>query len=295
MEYTFDDVYKLCVSGKRKRELTKDEVAINSYLRACHRSFQIHAAYGIYYLYKDESVSKGIDKKDLINLYEDKLVGKKRAGRYFYELLLNRTYENKCQICFHGDAETLDHYLPKELYPSLSISHYNLYPACYICNGKKSQWDPLAPEQQLIHPFFDNFYQGTWLHAEFEERNKRIVFMPNALRFHQGTCEFERLRLHLEKHEIIKTYEELAMRKIQDIVRASIRYKLSLRKVISSEIDILNDNFNKQKESNSLYTFEHWKYVTCKALLQSEFFLINGKKLFGSQNAYSVPVHRFLG
>ncbi|WP_320708562.1 HNH endonuclease [Enterobacter cloacae] len=295
MEHTFDDVYNLCVSGKRKRALTDDEVEINAFLRGCHRIFQIHAAYGLYYLYKEESVSRGYVKKELISLYEDKLVGKERAGRYYYELLLARTYADKCQICFHGSAETLDHYLPKEIYPSLSISHYNLYPACHICNGKKSQWCPSIPEQQLIHPLFDNFYKDVWLHAEFDEENKRIVFMPNTLRFREGTCEYERLKLHLNKHDILKTYEELAMRKIQEIVTTSIRYNLSLQRVVSTEIDILIDNFNKQKESNSLYTFEHWKYVTCMALLKSKFFMINGDNIFGTQNVYSAPVHRFQG
>ncbi|MDK9968879.1 hypothetical protein NVS03_08800 [Enterobacter cloacae] len=80
MEHTFDDVYNLCVSGKRKRALTDDEVEINAFLRGCHRIFQIHAAYGLYYLYKEESVSRGYVKKELISLYEDKLVGKERAG-----------------------------------------------------------------------------------------------------------------------------------------------------------------------------------------------------------------------
>lgn len=293
MKHTFDDVYMLCVSGKRKRPLSDKEIEINSYLRGCHRIFQIYASYGLYYLYEEQSISKGYVKTELISLYEDKLVGKKRAGRFYYEILLGRTYADKCQICFHGSAETLDHYLPKEIYPSLSISHYNLYPACHICNGKKHQWYPSTPEEQLIHPLFDDFYNDVWLKAEFDEQNQRIVFMPNTLRFREGTCEYERLKLHLNKHDILKAYEELAMRKIQEIVTTSIRYNLSLQRVVSTEINILNDNFKNQKESNSLYTFEHWKYVTCKALLESKFFINNGKKIFGTQNVYSTPVHRF--
>lgn len=295
MEHTFDDVYNLCVSGKLKKDLTEHEVEINAFLRGCHRVFQIHAAYGLSYLYKDQSFNRGYVKKELISLYKDKLVGKARAGRYYYELLLGRTYADKCQICFHGSAETLDHYLPKEIYPSLSISHYNLYPACHICNGKKSQWYPLIPEEQLIHPLFDDFYNDIWLLAEFDETNNRIVFMPNILRFREGTCEYERLKLHLGKHDIIKIYEELAMRKIQEIVTTSIRYNLSLQRAVSTEIDILIDNFNKQKESKSLYTFEHWKYVTCIALLKSNFFINNGKNIFGTQYVYSAPGHRFQG
>ncbi|QOV67772.1 HNH endonuclease [Citrobacter sp. BDA59-3] len=295
MEHTFDDVYKLCVSGKSQKKLTSNDVFINSYLRACHRIFYIYASYGIYYLYKDVSESNGFNKKALISLYQDKLVGKKRAGRYYYELLLSRTYEDKCQICFHGEAETLDHYLPKDLYPSLSISHYNLYPACHICNGKKGDWFPSTPEQQLIHPQFDDIYKGDWLLAKFDKYNHRVVFMINTIRFHENTCEYKRLKLHLEKHGIIQIYEGLAMRKIQDIVRTAICYSLPLQQVVSSELQILFDNFNKQKESNSLYTFEHWKYVTCRALSQSEFFLKNGKDIFGTQHAYHAPSHRFRG
>ena len=38
---------------------------------------------------------------------------------------------------------TIDHYLPKSVYPYLATSFFNLYPACPTCNQMKSRKDPL--------------------------------------------------------------------------------------------------------------------------------------------------------
>ena len=40
-------------------------------------------------------------------------------------------------MCHTSEVDTLDHYLPKSKYPSLSINPLNLIPICNKCNKTK--------------------------------------------------------------------------------------------------------------------------------------------------------------
>jgi hypothetical protein len=64
-----------------------------------------------------------------------------------------------CPACGEdGTPNTLDHYLPKKTYPEFSITAYNLFPMCDICQGKKSTDTVNAINERLfLHPYFDDF------------------------------------------------------------------------------------------------------------------------------------------
>ncbi len=64
-----------------------------------------------------------------------------------------------CPACGEdGTPNTLDHYLPKQTYPEFSITAYNLFPMCDICQGKKSTDTVNAANERLfLHPYFDQF------------------------------------------------------------------------------------------------------------------------------------------
>lgn len=64
-----------------------------------------------------------------------------------------------CPLCGSGTTGSLDHLLPRAVYPEFSIMRANLVPACTHCNsaakGNKHR-GPAAPER-FIHPYFDDF------------------------------------------------------------------------------------------------------------------------------------------
>jgi len=47
-----------------------------------------------------------------------------------------------------------DHFYPKQKYPYLSISFYNLIPCCSVCNRAKNETE----NKDIIHPYYDSFY-----------------------------------------------------------------------------------------------------------------------------------------
>lgn len=64
-----------------------------------------------------------------------------------------------CPACGEdGTPNTLDHYLPKTIYPEFSITAWNLFPMCDICQGEKGTSTVNALNERLfLHPYFDQF------------------------------------------------------------------------------------------------------------------------------------------
>ena len=62
------------------------------------------------------------------------MVRKNGPGRATYDLLKLSAKGGFCPLCGQRNVSTLDHYLPKESYPDLSILPINLVRACSDCN-----------------------------------------------------------------------------------------------------------------------------------------------------------------
>ncbi len=82
-----------------------------------------------------------------------------------------------CPMCGSLGGRSLDHALPRALFPEFSILHENLVPACTMCNSdeKGGIYRGRRPER-FIHPYYDRWAsRALWL----------IQFSPNldALQF----------------------------------------------------------------------------------------------------------------
>lgn len=61
-----------------------------------------------------------------------------------------------CPMCGSLHTGTLDHVLPKGIYPEFSVFTRNLVPAC-ICNSKRSTTHKgLSAGERVLHPYFDD-------------------------------------------------------------------------------------------------------------------------------------------
>lgn len=63
--------------------------------------------------------------------------------------------EDRCLLCSASRPSTLDHFLPKEAYPALSILSLNLVAACAECNHRKGTSAHADPARQFVHPYLD--------------------------------------------------------------------------------------------------------------------------------------------
>ncbi|MFJ9642166.1 hypothetical protein [Streptomyces sp. NPDC101206] len=77
------------------------------------------------------------------------------------------------ELCGHGIADTLNHQLPKIVYPLLAVAPLNLVPACRGCNSHRSELAPRTAEEQTLHPYCDDLGDHVWLTARVQDLPKR--------------------------------------------------------------------------------------------------------------------------
>jgi hypothetical protein len=73
-----------------------------------------------------------------------------------------------CLMCGGAGMGTLDHYLPKDIYPEFSIFSANLVPACNCNSLRRTTHKGQATPQRVIHPYFDQFVTDRLYQAKFE-------------------------------------------------------------------------------------------------------------------------------
>ncbi|OSI73289.1 HNH endonuclease [Bradyrhizobium canariense] len=71
-----------------------------------------------------------------------------------------------CPMCGSSVTGSVDHFLPKEDFPELSLMAANLVPACFHCNSgaKRQTYKGASSNERFVHPYFDAIAAETlWL------------------------------------------------------------------------------------------------------------------------------------
>lgn len=168
--YAAIDVYDLCISGvKKPRSLKILLAAIRADITneallydTAATSKQLHT------IIRKQALGL-VDSVKLLRIYNYRMLNSKQPGRNVYEQIYNSTKYKKCPLCGVGTVTSLDHHLPKSLYPALCVMPYNLIPACDWCQGEKGTNYPSSATEQTIHPYYDDFENETWLKAKVIE------------------------------------------------------------------------------------------------------------------------------
>jgi len=100
-------------------------------------------------------VNKNVTAKELEKVYTFRMAKKNTPGREIYNKIILSAPEGICPFCSHRVVSTIDHYMPKTLFPRLSITPINLIPSCNDCNKLKSSLYPKDSNEAFIHPYFD--------------------------------------------------------------------------------------------------------------------------------------------
>lgn len=160
-----------------------------------------------------------IDIDGLKNIYSNRMLNEDNDARSYYDKILGAAPRGKCPYCNLRTATTLDHYLPKSLYPIYSVTPINLVPACKDCNTGKLTEYPTCSEDETLHPYYDNVEDERWLFMRVGELNPIVFeFYVNAPD-HWDTLMKKRLEMHLYSFNLneqfsIHAQEELDIRKV---------------------------------------------------------------------------------
>lgn len=117
-----------------------------------------------------------VTRGDFKALYNNQLSRSNSTARQFYDQIRVSAPNGICPYCGFGNVETLDHFLPKSNYSSLSILPLNLVPSCSDCNKTKND-GPVTFTSISSHPYFEDdcVIRDQWLHASFTKSSKPIV------------------------------------------------------------------------------------------------------------------------
>ncbi len=168
------------------------------------------------------SIVAAADKGKFINLYgardEESVhgmeLGKIRGGK-----------DQFCPACGEpGQPYTLDHYLPKDLYPEYAIIPVNLFPMCDRCQTHKAVLTTDANgDRYFIHPYYDDFASNGLLYIAFASpydspvMDLRIVHGLTKSEHDLTSRHVEKLELSARMQHYMKDEYSRLLRLAQDI------------------------------------------------------------------------------
>lgn len=105
----------------------------------------------------------------------------------------------RCPFCGIGESSTIDHYLPKEIYPEFSIYSKNLVPSCGYCNNRKRTQilEAGTDIRMFLHPYYDRIPTLDFLSLRVKMEDDALILTFRVTR-PQGMKK--RVFSHIDNH-----------------------------------------------------------------------------------------------
>lgn len=256
--FSTEDVFNSCISNKRGN--------IDKYKRALPTIVDYAKTYDekmvskeVYLFKPHDTVTDEVGKKEMIDLYKNKLACQGQPARAYYDRIIMSAPNGICPVCGIGTAATLDHYLAKSLYPALAVSPENLVPSCRDCNTLKGNEDFLNYEDMTLHPYYDDFEDKEWLEARIDSISPMLITY-----YVSDSIKEQEIRARLEHHlNVFELYEKYAMQAVEHI-SSSIKYIENIYRIAGK--DKLQRNFALQYESSCENEKNSWRTALLRAL-----------------------------
>jgi len=169
--------YARCISRVRDGALKARLESIEGAVCAASEQFEQAALNGTISDVTTAVAVGPVTRDELSDVYNLRLARAKAPGRIVYDEIIASATNGRCPLCGHRQVASLDHFLPKALYPALSVTPLNLVPACSDCNKAKLDHSPETAAEVTMHPYFDDVESDPWLRAEV------LQTAPASLRF----------------------------------------------------------------------------------------------------------------
>lgn len=203
-----------------------------------------------------------VTKKELTKLYSNYLVGKDKPGREIYDQLMIKAPYRRCPFCGLSQATTLDHFLPKTKFPTLSVTATNLVPSCKDCNTGKSASIASFGYEQPLHPYFDRepFHNEQWLYAEIittEPLSVEFVLKPSS---HWSIEDKKRVSSHFKEFNLYQRYS------IEATVELASQTYIIDKYIINNDFEGLCADLNDRYLSYKSLYLNSWQTALYQAL-----------------------------
>lgn len=265
------EVFTKCIGRIRDRELKNRLEGVRDHIENEAATYAGHAANAeLHLVQQTENVCGVVSIDEMVAIYDQRLAGKKGPGRHIYDAIKLMPKHGICPFCDHRTVSTLDHLLPKRLFPSLSVTPDNLVGACADCNKAKLAFAPNSEEDAILHPYFEVIEERPWLSARVVEGSVAAVIFRTQLVPEWSDALNERIRRQFQMLQLSQLYGAQAAREISS-------QSLLLEKIHNSRgQEGVREELQKQAETHEAFHLNSWQAVTYRALSNSEWFCDGG-------------------
>lgn len=191
------------------------------------------------------------------------------------EDLLTPVAAAKCPFCGISESSTLDHYLPKEGYPSFSVFSPNLVPCCGRCNNRKGEMvvNAATNVRYFLHLYFDILPNKPFLHVDVTVQPTVITLTFRVIRpKRMQLARFQQIESHFRLLDLADRYRRMSLNELGGLYHSIERF-YGADEDASRVADGLNDwadSFAAEFGTN------HWRVSLYRALAASDEFCDGG-------------------
>lgn len=217
-----------------------------------------------------DGVAGSVSTDEMVNVYDQRMAGKNGPGRHIYDALKLLPKQGICPFCDHRPVSTLDHLLPKRLFPALAVTPDNLIGCCADCNRIKLTFAPTVAEEVFLHPYFDEAEAERWLTALVIEGPVAAVIFRTRVVASWSAVLNERVRRQFRALGLAQLYEAQAAREISG--QAQLLSDIHE----SRGTDGVREELTRQAETREAVRLNSWQVATYRALSESDWFCSGG-------------------
>jgi 5-methylcytosine-specific restriction endonuclease McrA len=213
-------------------------------------------------------IAGGLTKQHFKELYTTYMVSANGDSRKIYDSILVAA-GGLCPYCGGlGHVNTLDHYLPKSIFPAYSVLPANLVPSCRDCNSGKGAAFALLDTSQTLHPYLDDgrFFDQRWIVASVRQTN------PIEVEF---TCRPPAAWSDLDKSRVEAHFDSFNLRyRFRIAAAAEVTRLIDLRSGFLSALPP-NDfkDYLIECANSTGFDLNGWSRTTFEALAETDWFL----------------------
>jgi 5-methylcytosine-specific restriction endonuclease McrA len=207
--------YAMCISKIVDPDLKGRHESIVQDIEAEARRFERDVEAVTLHTWAVQQAVGVVTKDEMVALYDRRMAKQDSPGRAIYDRI--KISVSICPLCGQRSVSTLDHHLPKSLFPSLAVTPLNLVPSCYDCNRAKLASRPATADEETLHPYFDDIGTEKWLFAVV------LGTAPLAVRFEVRQPRawtrllMARVEAHMRQFRLAKLYASQAAVELANI------------------------------------------------------------------------------
>ena len=200
-----------------------------------------------------------------------------RSYDFLRDEILASARLDACPYCDAASVDSLDHALPRSVYPEFSIMAQNIVPACGTCNRKKGDDCFQKTKLNLMHPYFVKLPDEPILFATVAV-NAREVTWNFHLQQNGGIDDdqFESIKNMFDLLDLDERYSQASVGAITDLTACLDElYQAGGATETRIFLQKLGDSAKRNRGEN------YWKTAIFRGLAASVDFCDGGHRLLG--------------